>query len=67
MKSEDDALYIWNVSPDKVDPKEIQLSEPNETVRKAVLDSKVESLQGLLGSEWESELKKLAEEYWSTL
>lgn len=52
------------VTSEQVNVANIEFPAISETVRQIIQDAKLQSLQGLLGEDWEHVARELAKEYW---
>jgi len=64
MSSKYGVLYQKIVTSKEVDFEKIKPSVITDEMRQIIQDSKLKSLEGLLGPDSERELRKLVEQYW---
>ena len=64
MGSKHGVLCYKIVNSKQINVANIEFPAISETVRKVISEAKLDSLQGLLGNNWQSEARKLAKEYW---
>lgn len=64
MESQHGVLCYKIVTSDQVDVANIEFPAISETVRQVIREAKLESLQGLLGDDWQSVSHQLAKKYW---
>ena len=63
MSSKHGVLCYKIVTLEQIDVDKMEFPEISDTVRRVIMDAKVDSLQGLLGNNWHGESRKLAKEY----
>jgi len=64
MDSEHGVMCYKIVTSEQVNVDNIELPEVSEVVRQVIRESKLESMKGLLGRDWQNAAHKLAREYW---
>ena len=64
MESKHDVFCYKIVSSEQVDVANIEFPAISETVRQVIREAKLESLQGLLGEDWQGVARELAKKYW---
>ncbi|MBA7648686.1 hypothetical protein ES703_56474 [subsurface metagenome] len=64
MKSKHGVLCYKIFTSEQVDVASIEFPAISETVRQVIREAKLESLQGLLGEDWQGVAHELAKEYW---
>ncbi len=64
MSSKHGVLCQKVVTSANVDMAKIELPALSEEVRQIIRDAGLESLQGLLGPDWQRVIRQLAERYW---
>lgn len=64
MNSKYGVLCYRVVTPGQADVDKIEFPKISETVRQVIRETKIKSLQGLLGDDWQKIARDLAKEYW---
>jgi hypothetical protein len=64
MDSKHDVLCYKIVTSEQVDVDNIEFPKISRAVRQVIREANLESLQGLLGKDWQRTAQKLAREYW---
>jgi hypothetical protein len=64
MNSKHGVMCYKIVTSERVNVDNIEFPEISETVRRVIRDAKLESMQVLLGEDWQHAARKLAREYW---
>lgn len=64
MKSKHGVICYKILTSGQVDMAKIQFPAVSETAAQVIRDAKLESLNGLLGEDWQHVAHQLAERYW---
>ena len=65
MDSKHGVMCYKIVTSKQVNLDNIELPEVSKVVQQVIQEAKLESMQGLLGKDWQNAAHKLAREYWN--